>query len=181
MGRTAYGVDVQQLGDACGWTCWICGGGIDRAGPAGGPWSASVDHVLPRARGGTNDPANLRLAHRRCNGARGSALPELEWPRDLSVLDAAPVWPVVQPALRRPGDWEVVGVLPGADAAARAAEWLAAAVPRIVGGEWGVRHLRLGAGELETLSLRAVALRAVTPAGAAVPARRAPARRRARR
>ena len=180
MARTAYGVDVQQLGDASDWTCWICGGGIDRAGPAAGPWAASVDHVLPRARGGTNDPANLRLAHRRCNGARGSALPELEWPRDLPVLDAAPVWPVVQRALRRPGDWELVGVLPDAEVAARAADWLAAAVPRIVGGAWEARRLRLGAGELETLSLRALPPQPVPPGDRVGGARRGPARPRRR-
>lgn len=176
MGRTGYGVEVQQLGEACGWTCWVCGGDVDRAGPLTGPWAPTVDHVLPRARGGTNDPTNLRLAHRRCNGARGSSLPELDWPRDLPVLDAAPVWPVVQRALRRRGEWEVVAVLAGQDAAVRAAHWLAAAVPRIVGGEWEVRRLRLGADEVETLSLRAAA-----PGGAPVRAARARAHRRARR
>jgi hypothetical protein len=137
---------------------------------------ASGTDLVVGTRAAALNPANLRLAHRRCNGARGSALPELEWPRDLPVLDAAPAWPVVQRALRRPGSWEVVGVLPGAHAAARAADWLAAAVPRIVGGEWEARRSRLGAGELETLSLRAV-----IPGGGAVRARRAPVRRRSRR
>ena len=40
-----------------GGTCWVCGkGGAD-----------SVDHVLPRARGGGEDESNLRAAHMICN------------------------------------------------------------------------------------------------------------------
>lgn len=42
--------------------CWICGeGGAD-----------SVDHVLPRAQGGTDDPDNLKAAHMGCNNRRGN-------------------------------------------------------------------------------------------------------------
>jgi 5-methylcytosine-specific restriction protein A len=43
-----------------GGVCWICGGlGAD-----------SVDHVVPRARGGGNGDENLRAAHLSCNSAR---------------------------------------------------------------------------------------------------------------
>lgn len=31
----------------------------------------SIEHVLPLSRGGTNDRANLALAHRTCNGEKG--------------------------------------------------------------------------------------------------------------
>lgn len=43
-----------------GWVCCICGLGI-------APGQESLQHVTPRSRGGTNDNANLRPAHRRCN------------------------------------------------------------------------------------------------------------------
>jgi hypothetical protein len=33
---------------------------------------ATVDHVIPRSHGGSDDAANLRLAHWRCNRARGN-------------------------------------------------------------------------------------------------------------
>lgn len=36
-----------------------------------GDWT--VDHVIPRAVGGTDRRENLVLAHRRCNGTRGMA------------------------------------------------------------------------------------------------------------
>lgn len=43
-----------------GGICWLCGQtGAD-----------SVDHVIPRARGGTDDDDNLRAAHLSCNSRR---------------------------------------------------------------------------------------------------------------
>lgn len=45
--------------------CWICGGlGAD-----------SLDHAVPVALGGDNDPDNLRPAHMRCNSRRGLGPP----------------------------------------------------------------------------------------------------------
>ena len=61
--------------------CALCGGGmrIKRSGRVSGtqPRAASFDHIVPRACGGTDDPSNLRLAHRACNMRRG-CLPTLE-------------------------------------------------------------------------------------------------------
>lgn len=34
-----------------------------------------IDHVQPRAYGGTDDPSNLKPAHRSCNGRKGAQLP----------------------------------------------------------------------------------------------------------
>lgn len=34
--------------------------------------SGAVDHVIPRARGGQNDPANLRLTCEYCNASKGA-------------------------------------------------------------------------------------------------------------
>lgn len=50
-----------------GWRCGICGGRVspDRSHPD--PLAPSIDHVVPLARGGTNDLSNLQLAHLRCN------------------------------------------------------------------------------------------------------------------
>ena len=148
----AYGIDIADLGRRDAWTCWVCGGAVDAETPAGSPHAPSVDHVIPRARGGTNDPENLRLAHRRCNGQRGSRLPELEWPAHLAVHDPAPLWAVLQRAGRRPGDWELVGAV-GNDTAAQAERWLASAAAGIAGGEWQTRLQKLG-NQLSTLSLR---------------------------
>ena len=50
--------------------CWLCNGLIDFGLPAGHPWSFEVDHVVPRAHGGTDDRHNLRASHRKCNNER---------------------------------------------------------------------------------------------------------------
>lgn len=137
---------VEELARRDGWHCWVCGGEVDRSVPPTAPGAPTVDHVLPRARGGRSDAANLRLAHRRCNGRRGSALPELSWPADVAVSAPAPLWPVVQRRLRRPGEWEVVGLLGTERDAERAAAWLRRAVPLVMGGRWEAAADRDGAG-----------------------------------
>jgi 5-methylcytosine-specific restriction endonuclease McrA len=54
---------VMRDGDCC----YICSQGQDRHDP----WE--VEHVKPRKMGGTDDLANLALAHRSCNRSKGIA------------------------------------------------------------------------------------------------------------
>lgn len=53
------------------WTCWLCGDPVegDLIG-SHSEWRPSLDHVVLRSRGGSDDPANLRLAHWWCNIVR---------------------------------------------------------------------------------------------------------------
>jgi hypothetical protein len=56
-----------------GFRCGLC------RGPFGqGAWRITIDHILPRSRGGTLHPANLRLAHAACNQQRGAEMPPPE-------------------------------------------------------------------------------------------------------
>ena len=55
-------LEVKRVGDL---VCWLCGA----------PGADTLDHVTPVSRGGTNDPANLRPAHRACNSERGNGRP----------------------------------------------------------------------------------------------------------
>lgn len=55
-------MDVQQGG-----RCFYCDGTIGAG--------ATLDHLIPRAYGGADDPANVVLAHRRCNQRKGDRLP----------------------------------------------------------------------------------------------------------
>ena len=57
-----------------GETCHLCGGQIET-----GQWS--IDHVVPRSKGGTNDLWNLRPAHKRCNYRKGNRTPTTPPPR----------------------------------------------------------------------------------------------------
>lgn len=63
------------------YTCRICGlVGREERFPKGGygyPTSIdrvylSIDHIVPRARGGSHDPSNLRVLCTRCNSKKGT-------------------------------------------------------------------------------------------------------------
>ncbi len=54
--------------------CWRCKDPVKLS-------QASNDHVIPRVRGGTDHPRNLRLAHRRCNSDASDAMPTEPPPR----------------------------------------------------------------------------------------------------
>lgn len=66
-----YALSVFQLADRDGARCHICGKRVDMKMSGMAPKGPTVDHLIPVADGGTNDPANLALAHRDCNVRRG--------------------------------------------------------------------------------------------------------------
>lgn len=67
---------ADRIAKRDGWCCHYCGiklfGHVETFGPA------SVDHVLPTSRGGTNALSNLRLACVPCNSSKGARTPQ-EW------------------------------------------------------------------------------------------------------
>lgn len=129
-------VQVARLAERDGWTCWLCGGEVDPTAPTTSPWRATIDHLVPRSRGGGTEPANLRLAHRRCNNARGSHLPELEWPPEWPLLQAGHVWTALARLAPRPGSAEVVAIAGLPDVADAAATWLVERAEGLVPGGW---------------------------------------------
>jgi 5-methylcytosine-specific restriction enzyme A len=63
-----YGVEWRRVSAeviASAVACHWCGGAFTPGDPA------TADHLIPKARGGTNDRANLVAAHRSCNSRRG--------------------------------------------------------------------------------------------------------------
>lgn len=52
-----------------GFTCRYCGGKAPDV-------ELTVDHVIPQALGGSNDPSNLVAACSKCNGGKGSTSPD---------------------------------------------------------------------------------------------------------
>lgn len=51
-----------------GFRCWLCGGSFERGNGKG---RVTIDHAIPKARGGCDHLSNLRLAHEQCNEERG--------------------------------------------------------------------------------------------------------------
>lgn len=58
---------IALLGQRAGWVCQLCFEPVDPSLSGNHPDGATADHVIPRSMGGTSEPGNLRLAHRRCN------------------------------------------------------------------------------------------------------------------
>ena len=117
-------MQLHRLAERDGWSCWLCGGDIDPDAPRTSPVAGTVDHLVPRSRGGTDERSNLRLAHRRCNTRRGSHLPELHWPGRWPMLMSVHVWTALARLAPRPGAAEVVAVAPLLEMADEAAQWL---------------------------------------------------------
>lgn len=69
--RSLAGLVVAEWGT----TCWLCHRPIDLDTPRRTPLGLSIDHVIPRSKGGTNALENLRPAHLACNSARGNRPP----------------------------------------------------------------------------------------------------------
>lgn len=128
---------VDELAARDGWLCWLCEGEIAPDAPPGSPASATVDHVVPKSRGGRTELANLRLAHRRCNTVRGNDLPELEWPARFMTIDAAPLWQSLARILRRRRP-EIIAIAPTRELGEAAGAWARERVERFVGGEWTI-------------------------------------------
>lgn len=59
-----------------GWVCQICNLPVARDANYLATDAPTLDHIQPRARGGSDDPENLRLACRDCNTKRGT---DLDW------------------------------------------------------------------------------------------------------
>lgn len=74
--RPGYNIRISRVNRLAvyardAWTCGICYEPVDPDAPVNSTWDATLDHVIPRSLGGTDDPANLRIAHRWCNSVRG--------------------------------------------------------------------------------------------------------------
>lgn len=57
----------EEIYERDGWICGICEEPIDQSLSYPDPMSASLDHVMPLARGGEHSRANAQAAHLRCN------------------------------------------------------------------------------------------------------------------
>lgn len=66
---------VRQLIKAHGCVCGICGEEISRLK------DVTLDHIVPRSKGGSDEITNLQLAHDECNQDKSNMLPEeyTEW------------------------------------------------------------------------------------------------------
>lgn len=70
----SYGLswlDRMALFARDGWKCQICSEPVDYTADPLTDWYPTLDHIVPRSKGGSDDLSNLRTAHRWCNSVRG--------------------------------------------------------------------------------------------------------------
>ena len=65
-------ISIEDLGKRDNWLCHLCGQPVKRNAKSGSRRAPTRDHVVPRARGGTNSADNIKLAHRECNSERAT-------------------------------------------------------------------------------------------------------------
>lgn len=65
-------IAIEMLGHRDGWRCHLCRKGVRAELRVPDPAAPTFDHLVPVSDGGTDDPANLRLAHLGCNSKRGN-------------------------------------------------------------------------------------------------------------
>ncbi len=71
--------------EACGWVCQLCMSPVRDDVRQHHPRYPTLDHIVPRAHGGSDDPSNLRLACFQCNTLRGT---NVDWvPEVVGVCD----------------------------------------------------------------------------------------------
>lgn len=64
--------DLSELGDSPDRRCWPCGDRIPGQAKANDPNHPAADQVWPAVKGDRGRGV-VRLAHKRCNGARGAS------------------------------------------------------------------------------------------------------------
>lgn len=61
-----------QIFNRDGWTCHLCGGKVDKSLSRLDSFGATIDHLIPLSRGGSDDIENVATAHRVCNTRRSN-------------------------------------------------------------------------------------------------------------
>lgn len=61
----------QDIFERDRWICHLCHRPVITTLAYPDPWSKSIDHVIPFAYGGTDEPNNVQLAHLQCNMRKG--------------------------------------------------------------------------------------------------------------
>jgi 5-methylcytosine-specific restriction endonuclease McrA len=63
-------VNRKRIFERDGWRCQLCHRPVVRTAVVPHPRAPVVDHVVPLARGGTHEPANVQCAHFICNSIK---------------------------------------------------------------------------------------------------------------
>jgi hypothetical protein len=119
---------LNDVGEADGWRCWLCDEPVDRDMSPNDPRAASVDTRTTKARAKKRkqDKGKLlpdRLAHKSCNTGKGANDSVVPWPDHLIVVDPAPIIAAAERLERKRGR-EAMARCPTREDADVVAAWL---------------------------------------------------------
>ncbi len=129
---------LQDVGEADGWRCWLCDEPVDPGMSPGDPRGASLDSRISkgRAKKRKQDKSDLpteRLAHKSCNTGKGANDPVVPWPDHLIVVDPAPIIAAAE-RLERKGGREAMARCPTRQDADAVSDWLVDRLSRLSPG-----------------------------------------------
>jgi hypothetical protein len=78
------GIIRGNLRKKSGAQCALCGKKVVHKN------EGSIDHIVPRSKGGTNNPQNLQYAHQACNRRKGNTMPEDKKPELVKEYTLSP-------------------------------------------------------------------------------------------
>lgn len=68
----------SEIYERDGLACYLCGDVLDRSTPSNEPKALTIDHVIPRSKGGTDESDNLKTCCRECNIRKADMMPNEE-------------------------------------------------------------------------------------------------------
>lgn len=124
--------DLDDIGDADGWRCWLCDAPVDPDMSVNDSRGPSIDSRMTKSKAKKRKaaPPQPRLAHRGCNTGKGAVEAVVPWPDHLFVGDPAVIIASVD-RLERKGGREIMGRCPTEEDATAAAEWLVDRISRL--------------------------------------------------
>lgn len=76
-GCYAESFDRQVVFERDGWMCMICNQPCDKMASVPHPLAATLDHIVPLAKGGPHTMQNTQCAHFKCNYEKADAMPNI--------------------------------------------------------------------------------------------------------
>lgn len=129
-------IDLDAVGDADDWRCWLCGLDVPRSAKPNDPNQPVTDQIAPAAKG-TKGRGQVRLAHKGCNDRRKGRPPTIPWPERFSVSDAPELLQsLARLDKRRNRGGEIVATCWDSDAAQAAADWVVPVATTLFPGGW---------------------------------------------
>ncbi len=128
--------DLEELGDAAGWRCWLCAEEVAKRAKPNDP-NQPVADLVERSGKREKGRGEVRLAHKRCNDLRKGRPPQIPWPGRFAVVNAPELLQSLTRLDKRTSkSGEIVATFPDSASAEEGLAWALALAATLLPGEW---------------------------------------------